>query len=203
MDFNDHGKIGGWTLNSLTLDSTSSEFYVVGTAANSGKIYANDVLASFNDLGKPGNWQLKMITADSSGNLWAVGTLGNVGKMVGNGFQDQGNMGGWKLKMLTFDPDGIIWCVGVNGNVGKWNGTSWEDQGNLGNWMLDWIAFDTSNAGQIYCVGTANNLGLYDQNAKTMKDLNSTWQLKTAIVQQNPHRLVAVGMAGNVGTSSL
>lgn len=201
INFYNHGLLNDWTLNSFAL--VNKIFYGVGTAGNAFKMATDYALPIAEDLGNIGGWTLKMLASDNNGALYCVGTEDNVGKWENGNWTNEGKIGGWTLKMLAFDQENGIWAVGTEGNVGRWDGLTMLDQGNLGGWTLDSIAFDPMNPEQIFCVGTAHNLGVYNLQTKEMTSLDCNWTVKSAIIQENPYRIIGIGTAGNVGTCSL
>ena len=89
-------------------------------------------------------------------------------------------------------------AVGHGGNVGYWNGYGWDNQNNLGDWSLKQITFDLS--GQMWCVGTGNNVGKYDPTKNKMTYMGNlgSWSINS-IAFDIDGKLWAVGTGGHVG----
>jgi hypothetical protein len=117
-----------------------------------------------------GGWEIITIAYDMLGDLWCVGSGGNVGKWDKSNtrWDSQGNLGGWYIEWLAFDGNGTMWAVNNAGEVGLWNGFTWENKGLMGGWAVGMITWD--NNGILWCVGKGhvgkwNGTGWDDQTA--------------------------------------
>lgn len=96
-----------------------------------------------NDVTPFGGWTVRMLSFDQQGNIWGVGTDGNLGKLQNDGtFADVTvEYDSWAFNVFTFDPSGNAWCIGTDGNVGQWDGENGRmiDHGLVMGWTMRWL----------------------------------------------------------------
>ena len=158
-------------------------------------------------VGNISDWSLNQILKDRNGELWCVGTHGNIARWDDNIFGWGGSIQEndrirlqMQIKMIAFDVNNNMRCVDVLNKEWKWEATEWVAHDDSSNWELAMIAYNS--AGDKWCVGGLNNVGKWNEDNKIWESQGflGEWKLKWLYFDPSDNtKAFCINTGGHVG----